>query len=111
MYARLGFIPDVLENAHNVYFRSTNMPRTMESLQQIMHGLYPNEKCLEHAYPPLLIRCALLHTRFVLVVEIPPRNGKDENLIGNTYSCKRLEILQVSFAKGGFCQFLELPCS
>ncbi|KAJ3555289.1 hypothetical protein NP233_g12246 [Leucocoprinus birnbaumii] len=79
---RLGFIPDVLENTRSVYFRSTNMPRTLESLQQIMHGLYPNEKCLEHAYPPLLVR-----------------NGKDENLIGNTYSCKRLGILQLGFAK------------
>ncbi|KAF5351267.1 hypothetical protein D9756_008388 [Leucocoprinus leucothites] len=79
---RLGFIPDVLENSRNVYFRSTNMPRTLESLQQIMYGLYPNEKCLEHAYPPLLVR-----------------NGKDENLIGNTYSCKRLGILQLGFAK------------
>ncbi|KAF9447139.1 phosphoglycerate mutase-like protein [Macrolepiota fuliginosa MF-IS2] len=79
---RLGFIPDTLKDVHNVYFRSTNMPRTVESLQQIMYGLYPNGKCLEHAYPPLLIR-----------------NGRDENLIGNTYSCKRLEILQISFAK------------
>ncbi|KXN89150.1 putative acid phosphatase SPBC4.06 [Leucoagaricus sp. SymC.cos] len=79
---KLGFIPDVLANPKNVYFRTTNMPRTMESLQQIMHGLYPNEKCLDDAYPPLLVR-----------------NGRDENLIGNMYSCKRLEILQVGFAK------------
>lgn len=28
------------------------------------------------------------------------RNGKDENLLGNTYACKRLELLQVAFAKG-----------
>lgn len=28
------------------------------------------------------------------------RNGKDENLIGNTYACKRLEMLQVGFAMG-----------
>ncbi|TFY59057.1 hypothetical protein EVJ58_g6020 [Rhodofomes roseus] len=27
------------------------------------------------------------------------RNGKDENLFGNTLACKRLEILQVGFAK------------
>lgn len=26
------------------------------------------------------------------------RNGKDENLIGNTFACKRLEVLLVSFA-------------
>lgn len=28
------------------------------------------------------------------------RNGKDENLIGNAYACKRLEILQAGFANG-----------
>lgn len=27
------------------------------------------------------------------------RNGKDENLLGNTYACKRLEILQIGFAQ------------
>ncbi|CAA7268373.1 unnamed protein product [Cyclocybe aegerita] len=79
---RLGLLPNVLPDSNIVYFRSTNMPRTTESLQQIVHGLYPTEKCLPTALPPLFIR-----------------NGKDENLIGNTYACKRLEILQISFAK------------
>ncbi|RXW20608.1 hypothetical protein EST38_g5244 [Candolleomyces aberdarensis] len=79
---RLGFLPDKLENQDNVYFRTTNMPRTTESLQEIVNGLYPHNKCDPHSIPPIRIR-----------------NGKDENLIGNTYSCKRLEILQVGFAK------------
>ncbi|KAH9477792.1 putative acid phosphatase SPBC4.06 [Psilocybe cubensis] len=78
---RLGFIPDTLPSSDIVYFRSTNMPRTIESLQQVVHGLYPTNKCLDGAQPPLRIR-----------------NGKDENLIGNTYACKRLEILQAGFA-------------
>ncbi|KDR72600.1 hypothetical protein GALMADRAFT_252751 [Galerina marginata CBS 339.88] len=78
---RLGFLPDFLSDQNAVYFRSTNMPRTTESLQEIMHGLYPSHKCHLTALPPLRIR-----------------NGKDENLIGNTYACKRLEILQVGFA-------------
>lgn len=56
------------------------MPRTIESLQQVIHGLYPTDKC--EVAPNILIR-----------------NGKDENLLGNTYSCKRLEILQVGFAQ------------
>ncbi|KAF8999109.1 phosphoglycerate mutase-like protein [Cyathus striatus] len=79
---KLGFLPDELQSKDTVYFRSTNMPRTMESLQQIVHGLYPSGKCHAAAVPPLLVR-----------------NGKGENLIGNTYSCKRLEILQVGFAR------------
>ena len=29
-------------------------------------------------------------------------NGKDENLIGNSYTCKRLETLLVGYAKGKF---------
>lgn len=27
------------------------------------------------------------------------RNGQDENLLGNTYSCKRLELLKMGFAQ------------
>ncbi|KAJ2919021.1 hypothetical protein MD484_g1449, partial [Candolleomyces efflorescens] len=79
---RLGFLPDKLENENTVYFRTTNMPRTTESLQEIVYGLYPQNKCDPLVVPPIRVR-----------------NGKDENLIGNTYSCKRLELLQVGFAK------------
>ncbi|KAF8157020.1 histidine phosphatase superfamily [Crassisporium funariophilum] len=78
---RLGFLPDTLPDERHVYFRTTNMPRTTESLQHIIHGLYPTNKCHPSVFPAILIR-----------------NGKDENLIGNTYACKRLEILQVGFA-------------
>jgi|SRR5882762_2728410 len=28
------------------------------------------------------------------------RNGKDENLFGNSYGCKRLEVLLAGFAQG-----------
>lgn len=79
---RLHFLSDFLGNKDEVYFRSTNMPRTIESLQQIIHGLYPISKCESNTCPTVLIR-----------------NGKDENLLGNTYACKRLELLQVAFAK------------
>ncbi|KAG2003286.1 hypothetical protein CC2G_003902 [Coprinopsis cinerea AmutBmut pab1-1] len=79
---RLGFIPSTLANPSTVYFRTTNVPRTTESLQEIIRGLYPNDKCLPNAVPVIRVR-----------------NGRDENLIGNTYSCKRLEALQIGFAK------------
>ena len=37
--------------------RSTNVPRTIESLQQVINGLYPNGKNLHR--PHLLVRCVL----------------------------------------------------
>ncbi|KAJ3918747.1 histidine phosphatase superfamily [Lentinula edodes] len=79
---RLGFLPDSLQNAEAVYFRTTNVPRTTESLQQIVHGLYPSSKCHPEAIPSIFVR-----------------NGRDENLLGNAGSCKRLEILLIGFAQ------------
>ncbi|KNZ82271.1 putative acid phosphatase SPBC4.06 [Termitomyces sp. J132] len=78
---KLGFLPDRLLSTDQVYLRSTNMPRTITSLHQIVHGLYPQEKRDNKVLPNILVR-----------------NGKDENLLGNTSACKRLELLQVSFA-------------
>ncbi|KAH9849601.1 phosphoglycerate mutase-like protein [Lenzites betulinus] len=78
---RLKFLPDVVKSNDEVYLRSTNMPRTIESLQQITHGLYPMTKHAKDFVPLLRIR-----------------NGKDENLFGNTMACKRLETLQIGFA-------------
>ncbi|TRM60384.1 histidine phosphatase superfamily [Schizophyllum amplum] len=79
---RLKFLPNFLGNREEVYFRSTNIPRTMESLQQIVHGLYPTKKCHPEQVPPLLVR-----------------NSQDENLVSNTYACKRLEFLKIGFAQ------------
>ncbi|KAI0336758.1 phosphoglycerate mutase-like protein [Cubamyces sp. BRFM 1775] len=78
---RLKFLPEVVHSNDEIYLRSTNMPRTIESLQQITHGLYPMTKQAKDFVPLLRIR-----------------NGKDENLFGNTLSCKRLEFLQINFA-------------
>lgn len=36
------------------------------------------------------------------ISNITPRNGKDENLIPNSYACKRLEFLLAGFAQGMF---------
>jgi len=78
---RLRFLSDFLDNTAEVYFRSTNMPRTIESLQQIIHGLYPTGKYESNNCPTILIR-----------------NGRDENL-SNNYTCKRLQMLQDGFAQ------------
>jgi len=79
---KLSFLSDKLPKKDEVYFRSTNIPRTTESLQQVVHGLYPIEKCETGVFPDIFVR-----------------NGRDENLLGNTYACKRLEILQLGFAQ------------
>jgi len=67
------------------------MPRTIESLEQIIHGLYPISKCKPSAIPTLLLR-----------------NGRDENLLGNTMSCKRLEYLQISFAQAAAATYNQI---
>ncbi|KAE9396149.1 phosphoglycerate mutase-like protein, partial [Gymnopus androsaceus JB14] len=79
---KLGFLPDTLQSAEEVYFRTTNVPRTTESLQEIVHGLYPTHKCQPDVIPPIFVR-----------------SGRDENLLGNSGSCKRLEILLIGFAQ------------
>lgn len=59
------------------------MPRTIESLQQVMTGLYPTGKYREGLVPRLLIR-----------------HPKDENLLGNPFVCPRLKELAVQFENG-----------
>lgn len=41
-------------------FSSTNMHRTMESLQQVMHGLYPASKLGPDIIPTLLVRFVII---------------------------------------------------
>lgn len=42
---RLKFLPSKLEDERLTYFRSTNIARTIESLQHIVHGVYPPSAC------------------------------------------------------------------
>ncbi|KAG8830654.1 hypothetical protein FRC18_007770 [Serendipita sp. 400] len=51
---RLRFLPDSYQGISPVYYRSTNVPRTIESLQQVINGLYPDGKSPQRPY--LLIR-------------------------------------------------------
>ncbi|KZT10258.1 phosphoglycerate mutase-like protein [Laetiporus sulphureus 93-53] len=87
---RLGFISDVARSNDEVYLRSTNVPRTIESLEQIARGLYPEEKTGKEFSPFLRIR-----------------NSKEENLFGNALACKRLEVLQIGFAKAAAVEWNE----
>ena len=73
---RLGFLPNIVTQYGQVYFRSvafvdkrvewiprlslhhrsTNMPRTMESLHHIVHGLYPPSHFASGVTPRMFIR-------------------------------------------------------
>ncbi|KAF8699947.1 Phosphoglycerate mutase-like protein, partial [Rhizoctonia solani] len=94
---RLGLLPDVLDSHDTAYFRqvklksmikpylilgssSTNMPRTIESLQQVLHGLYPESK-IRQGFAP----------------HIRTRHPNTESLIGNTIGCGRLAELALAF--------------
>lgn len=79
---KLEFLPDVVQRGSEVYFRSTNLPRTIESLQQVIHGLYPTSKQAGG-----------------FVSAIRTRNPKDENLFGNSATCERLKTLMLNFAQ------------
>lgn len=75
-----NFLPRELDadmlNDHVVSFRSTNMPRTIESLHQVVEGLYPQSSS----------------RRRDLRVPYLVRNWMDENLYPNT-ACKKLRQL------------------
>ncbi|KAF8317194.1 phosphoglycerate mutase-like protein [Clavulina sp. PMI_390] len=80
--SKLGFLPSTFSDQDAAYFRSTNMPRTVETLQEVLHGLYPTE-----------------HTAPGLVPKVRVRQPQDENLMGNSYICARLKELMIGFEK------------
>ncbi|KAF9255270.1 phosphoglycerate mutase-like protein [Marasmius fiardii PR-910] len=85
---KLGFIADTLEDPRQFYFRTTDTPRTTDSLQQIINGLYPSSKCNQKTMPSIHVR-----------------NRRDDSLIGNPSNCRRLEILLAGFAQAAASTF------
>lgn len=71
LYVPLGFLPATLtrDTSAQVAFRSTNMPRTIESLHQLIEGMWPSRAREEG-----------------LKVEFKLRGWMDEDLYPNT-SC------------------------
>ena len=57
---RLHFLPDVMEKTEEVYLRSSGRTRTIESLQQIIHGLFPLDKQGEFFVPHICVRLVLV---------------------------------------------------
>ncbi|KAF9784782.1 phosphoglycerate mutase-like protein [Thelephora terrestris] len=79
---RLHFLPDTMESNEEVYLRSSNRTRTIESLQQVIHGLFPLDKQGQFFVPHICVR-----------------NKRDENLYPNTSACPRLNTLMEEFAR------------
>lgn len=71
---RLAFLPDTLEDHSTAYFRSTNMTRTVESLSQVMHGLYPLSKFGAEASPRFFVRCYFARRLYTVVPCLRRRN-------------------------------------
>ncbi|KIK94541.1 hypothetical protein PAXRUDRAFT_33465 [Paxillus rubicundulus Ve08.2h10] len=87
---KLGFLPGTLQSENQAYFRSvdilpslysTNLSRTIESIEHIVHGLYPQTQCAADVIPSILVR-----------------NKVDENIISNILSCPQLGLLELQFA-------------
>lgn len=90
-----------IQTYHNC--RSTNMPRTIESLQQVIHGLYPTEKFSNGIVPRIRIRFVIFRIPCLSSLVSLFRHPKDENLMGNAFVCARLKELMIQFEKGEFC--------
>jgi len=98
---RLHFLPDVMENTEEVYLRSSNRTRTIESLQQVIHGLFPLDKQGQFFVPHICVRSVLLiFSHRSVGLTSATRNKRDENLYPNTSACQRLNTLMDEFAKG-----------
>ncbi|KAF9226315.1 phosphoglycerate mutase-like protein [Gyrodon lividus] len=79
---KLGFLPETLQNENQAYFRSTHISRTIESVEHIVHGLYPQTQCAADVIPSILVR-----------------NKVDENIISNILSCPQLGLLESQFSE------------
>ncbi|RKF79351.1 putative acid phosphatase SPBC4.06 [Golovinomyces cichoracearum] len=80
---QLDFLPKTLEDADILYLRSSSFPRALESLQQVVRGLYPAKTRVSSLGP----------------LSIITRSDADENLVPNPYNCKRLSQLSTAFAQ------------
>ena len=90
-----------MEKTEEVYLRSSNRTRTIESLQQVIHGLFPLDKQGQLFVPHICVRLVSpIHPYRSAVLNTAIRNKRDENLYPNTSACQRLNTLMEEFARG-----------
>lgn len=80
---QLGFLPAALSNADSLYLRATPIPRALESLQEVLQGLYPAHARAPDLPPPSILTRALA----------------DETLFPNDSTCRRFAALSRAFAQ------------
>ena len=80
---QLGFLPAGIKDTDFIYLRATPIPRALESMQQVLHGLYPLHTRAEDFPPPTIITRALA----------------DETLYPNDHNCRRFAALARAFAQ------------
>ncbi|KAF1949379.1 acid phosphatase [Byssothecium circinans] len=80
---QLSLLPKHLSDTRMLYVRTTEVPRVVESVQQILHGLYP-----------------LGINRTSAPWDIAMRSRAEETLLPNTKSCARLAELTRAFSQG-----------
>lgn len=81
LYSRIGFLDQAITN-QQLYLRSSPMPRALESLQQVLCGMFPAETSPDSSFVPL----------------IRQRNFTQENLFPNEGVCSRLKLLCAEYA-------------
>ncbi|KAI5864417.1 histidine phosphatase superfamily [Durotheca rogersii] len=79
---QLGLLPEHLSDATMLYIRTTEVPRVVESVQQILHGLYSSGT-----------------NRTSAPWDIAMRSRAEETLLPNTKSCARLAELTRAFSQ------------
>ncbi|KDN41425.1 phosphoglycerate mutase-like protein, partial [Tilletiaria anomala UBC 951] len=102
LYAdQLGFLPDLnklsAEDTDSFYFRSTNMPRTVESLQQIVAGLLSRPDRDPSAAPPASGDLAE-SPKGGFAPQLLVRDMSVEDLLPNTVACGTLRHLDQFFS-------------
>lgn len=76
-------MPSILDTTENMYIRATPIPRALESVQQVLHGMYPPTSRTPGLKKP----------------EIVTRSPSDETLFPNEGSCRRFAQLSEAFAQ------------
>ncbi|KAI0515097.1 histidine phosphatase superfamily [Xylaria bambusicola] len=79
---QLSLLPKHLPDAEMLYIRTTEVPRVIESVQQVLHGLYP-----------------LGTNRTSAPWDIAMRSRAEETLLPRTQSCARLAELTRAFSQ------------
>jgi len=81
-----------------ILFSSTNVPRTIESLQHILQGLYSQKP---HFVPNIRVRYASSDVYMTLdPFYFAFRNTKEESLLGYMESCPKLRSMSTENKRG-----------